>query len=125
MIILDYEANASKTIMNTLGPFVDILREKHPDTPILIMSKIRYAPYYGDSPSREQWDKNREFQRNLVRQRRTAGDKRIYFLDGSTVLGKDFYEFAVDGVHPTDLGAYRIAEAMLPVIRQILLEQNQ
>ncbi len=125
MIILDYEANASKTIMNTLGPFVDILREKHPDTPILIMSKIRYAPYYGDSPSREQWNKNREFQRNLVRQRRVAGDKHIYFLDGGKVLGKDFYECAVDGVHPTDLGAYRIAEAMLPVIRQILLEQNQ
>lgn len=125
LIILDYEANASKTIMNTLGPFVDILREAHPDTPILIMSKIRYAMYYGDSPSREQWDKNREFQRNLVRQRRVSGDKHIYFLDGSTVLGKDFYEFAVDGVHPTDLGAYRIAENMLPVIRQILLEAGQ
>ncbi|MCK4991140.1 MAG: SGNH/GDSL hydrolase family protein, partial [Bacteroidales bacterium] len=30
IIVLDYEANASKTIVNTLGPFVDILREKHP-----------------------------------------------------------------------------------------------
>ncbi len=125
MIILDYEANASKTIMNTLGPFVDILREKHPDTPILIMSKIRYAPYFSNSPSREQWDRNRAFQENLVRQRRASGDKHIYFLDGSKVLGKDFYECTVDGAHPTDLGAYRIAEAMLPVIRQILLEQQE
>ncbi len=124
LIILDYEANASKTIMNTLGPFVDILREAHPDTPILIMSKIRYAGYFRDSPSMEQWNKNREFQRNLVKQRKASGDRHIYFLDGSKVLGRDYYECAVDGVHPTDLGAYRIAENMLPVIRQILLEEG-
>jgi hypothetical protein len=31
MIILDYEANANKTIVDSLGPFIEILREKHPD----------------------------------------------------------------------------------------------
>lgn len=50
-IILDHEANANKTIINTLEPFVDILREKHPDTPILIMSKIRYASATVGSPA--------------------------------------------------------------------------
>ena len=43
LIILDYEANASETIVNTLEQFIDTLREEHPETPLLIMSKIRYA----------------------------------------------------------------------------------
>ncbi|MEA3462184.1 MAG: SGNH/GDSL hydrolase family protein, partial [Bacteroidota bacterium] len=112
MMVLDYEANASKTIVNTLGPFVDILREKHPDLPILIMSKIRYASATAGSPGYKDWIHLRDFQRNLVEERKTAGDKNIYFLDGSTMLGDDYDECTVDGVHPTDLGSFRIADAM-------------
>lgn len=123
LIILDYEANAAKTIVNTLGPFVEILREKHPDIPILIMSKIHSGYYHKGTSITELWNKNRVFQRNLVQERKAAGDNNIYFLDGSTILGEDFYECTVDGGHPTDLGAYRIAEAMLPVIQGILLKQ--
>ena len=120
LIILDYEANAAKTIVNTLGPFVDILREKHPDTPILIMSKIHSGYYHEGTPTTELWNQNRVFQRNLVHEKVAGGDKNIYFMDGSTILGEDFYECTVDGGHPTDLGSNRIAEALLPVIRDIL-----
>ncbi len=123
LIILDYEANAAETIVNTLGPFVEILREKHPDTPILIMSKIHSGYYHEGTPSTELWNQNRAFQKNLVHERKAAGDKNIYFMDGSTILGEDFYECTVDGGHPTDLGSYRIAEALLPVISGILLKQ--
>lgn len=119
-IILDYEANASKTIVNTLGPFVTILREKHPDTPILIMSKIRYADATAGGSAYESLMDNRDFQKNLVDNRRTAGDKNIYFLDGSKVLGGDYDECTVDGVHPTDLGSYRIANALLSSIESII-----
>ncbi len=124
MIILDYEANAAKTIVNTLGPFVEILREKHPDTPILIMSKFHSAYFHEETASWELWNRNREFQKKLVKERKAAGDQHIYFLDGSKLFGEDFYECTVDGGHPTDLGAYRVAKGMLPVIRQILLEQD-
>ena len=122
-IILDYEANASKTIVNTLGPFVNLLREKHPDTPILIMSKIRYASAPVGSPADKSLMHNRDFQRNLVDERKTAGDKNIYFLDGSTILGDDYYECTVDGVHPTDLGSERIAKALMSAIEGILTIQ--
>ena len=121
-IVLDYEANASKTITNTIGPFVTILREKHPDIPILIMSKIRYARDSDDSPSYKLLMENRDFQKRLVRERRTAGDENIYFMDGSKVLGNDYDECTVDGVHPTDLGSLRIAEALLVAIEEILLK---
>lgn len=119
-IILDYEANASETIVNTLEPFVDILREEHPDTPILIMSKIRYAGARDGSPAKKKLIENRDFQRNLVEKRFAAGDKNIFFLDGSTVLGEDYDECTVDGTHPTDLGSMRIADALTGAIKLIL-----
>ena len=124
-IILDYEANANSTIVNTLGPFVNILREKHPDTPILIMSKIRYANAVVGSPSYETLMNNRDFQKNLVEQRRTTGDNNIYFLDGSKVLGDDYFECTVDGSHPTDLGSYKIAEALFFQILKIFYQNNE
>jgi lysophospholipase L1-like esterase len=122
LIILDYEANANNTIVNTLGPFVNILREKHPDTPILIMSKIRYALTPPGSTAYKELMSRRDFQKNLVDKRRSTGDENIYFLDGSEVLGDDYDECTVDGSHPTDLGSARIADALLPAIEEILVK---
>lgn len=119
-IILDYEGNARKSIINTLGPFVDILRERHPQTPILIMSKIRFARDIDGSDAYESLMSLRDFQINLVNDRKTAGDENIYFLDGSKVLGDDYFECMVDGIHPSDLGSQRIADALLLAIREIL-----
>lgn len=119
-ILLDYEANAGPSIKLTLGPFVDVLREKHPDIPILIMSKIRYAYNQEGEPGYETWLELRDFQRDLVNKRKLAGDKLIYFLDGSTILGEDYDECTVDGVHPNDLGSFRIAKALRPVLENIL-----
>ena len=119
-IILDYEANANETIVNTLGPFVDILREKQPEVPILIMTKIRYASATDDSPAYISLMYKRDFQRNLVEERKTKGDNNIYFLDGSAILGEDYFECTVDGSHPTDLGSKRIADALVSAIEKIL-----
>jgi hypothetical protein len=122
MIVLDYEANAGLSLKETLGPFVDVLRDKHPDIPILIVSKIRYAYNQEGSDSYKQWMELRDFQKDLVAKRKGAGDKQIYFLDGSIILGEDYDECTVDGVHPNDLGSFRIAEALEPVIEGILSE---
>lgn len=121
-IILDYEANANETIVNTLGPFVEILREEHREVPILIVSKIRYSNASIGSLAYELLMSNRDFQKNLVEERKTNGDKNIYFLDGSTILEDDYFECTVDGVHPTDLGSYRIANALISAIKNILSE---
>lgn len=119
LIILDYEANANETIVNTLGPFINILREKHPETPILVMSKIRYANAVEGSSMFNRLISNRNFQKKLVEERKLSGDNQIYFLDGSSILGDDNYECMVDGIHPSDLGSKRIAEALFLSIQKI------
>ena len=55
-----------------------------------------------------------------MRKRREAGDRKLFFLDGSKMLGKEIGECYVDGVHPNDLGMTLMQQAMLPVIRKIL-----
>lgn len=120
MIILDYEANANETITSSIGPFIEILREKHPGIPILIMSKTRYTSAQEGTPVFELLMSNRDFQKDLVAKRRSGGDKNIHFMDGSLIYGEDYYECTVDGSHPNDLGSYRIANALISKIKEIL-----
>lgn len=50
-----------------------------------------------------------------------AGDKNVYFLDGETFYGDtDRHCCSIDGIHPNDLGFYRMAQMIEPKIREIL-----
>jgi lysophospholipase L1-like esterase len=84
------------------------------------MSKTRYARETAGSDAYQLLMSNRDFEKNLVSNRKAAGDDNIYFLDGSDILGEDYFECTVDGVHPSDLGSQRIADALLPAVKGIL-----
>ncbi len=114
IFVLDYEANAM-TIENltaTLPVLIDKLREAYPEITILVISRICFAQdgYSIDNTSKEFRLQGLDIQRNEVAKRVANGDKNIYFIDGGELLGEDFWECTVDGIHPTDLGFYRIAE---------------
>lgn len=120
MVVLDYEANVYEDIKNSLEPFIDILREKNPTMPILVISKIRYAREINSENQMKSLVARAEFQKGVVDKRKAAGDQNIYFLDGGTLLGEDAHECTVDGVHPTDLGFLKMARSIEPVLRKIL-----
>ncbi|MEF2246925.1 MULTISPECIES: SGNH/GDSL hydrolase family protein [unclassified Paenibacillus] len=123
LLVLDYEANSLGLDMlkNTMPEFVRIYREKHPDTPILVVSKIAYAQEVFNPVMREEALQRRAFQEGFVQQCRQKGDQAIYFFDGSQLLGDTaFHECTVDGVHPTDLGFLRMADGLTPIFRQLL-----
>ena len=121
LIVLDYEANSWKNnlLQKTLQDFIGILRTKYVDIPILVVSKLPYADEVFDQGKAQIRKNNIEFQKNLVNTLRKQGDRYLYFLDGSGLLGNDFNECMVDGVHPTDLGFYHIAQNMSLAIREI------
>ncbi len=48
------------------------------------------------------------------------GDANIWFIDGQTLYGDcDRDDCTTDNIHPNDLGFYRMAEKVLPVMREI------
>jgi len=120
MVILDYEANANDGVRTTLGPFVDELRKADPRMPILVVSKIRYAEESISPAALKRREGLREFQKRFVEERRANGDDRIFFFDGSAMLGSDWWECTVDGHHATALGFYRMTLALEPAIQDIL-----
>ncbi len=118
--VVDYDHNAPDVehLAATHEPFVRILREKHPDTPILLMSKT-------DIPRTPRAEEITQLRREVIRSTYekllAEGDRNIYFLDGQTVFaihGGD--SCTVDGTHPTDLGFMCMADAVEPFLRKML-----
>lgn len=121
MFILDYSANAKNDgLRQTLTGFIDILRARHPSTPVLLVSRTMYIEDH-ETPSYTSYrlEQTRLYLDELQR-RRENGDNNIHFIDGSTLYGDAGAECTVDGVHATDLGFYMIARRMAPVIEEIL-----
>ena len=50
-----------------------------------------------------------------------AGDKRVWFIDGATYYGDtDRDACSADTCHPNDLGMYRMAQTIRPVMEEML-----
>jgi len=124
MLILDYEANSGtiEDISTTLPQFIPIYRERHPDVPIVVVSKIQFAGdrYYEEM--RILHEGRKKVQKETVMRLRQQGDVNVHFVDGSNLLGEGAEECTVDGVHPTDLGFLRMATSLEPVIRELLAQ---
>ena len=121
LIALDYESNCGgrDALSATLPGFIQILRRSHPQVPILVISKIRYAAENFNPSMIQGRLSTRDYQRDTVATLRRS-DPHIFFADGGELLGSGFDECAVDGVHPTDLGFLRMADGLEPVFRTIL-----
>jgi hypothetical protein len=121
-LILDYEANCVSTelLQKTLPDFISIYREKHPLTPILVISRITHAKEKFDPQMAQVRAERKQVQIRTVEQRRELDDANIYFCDGAALLGKDAHECTVDGSHPTDLGFLRMADGLTPILQRIL-----
>ncbi len=114
--ILDYDHNAPHTdhLLATHEPFFNIIREKQPDLPIIMMTK---CDFYPNDDCRKRRDIVRQTWQNAV----DKGDKNVYFVDGEDMFGTDNRDACtVDGCHPNDLGFYRMAKTVLPVLQQVL-----
>ena len=122
LFVLDYEANGGTNgkLELTLKDFIETIRTKHPDTPIVVMSRIKYLFDDLNPNLNKRRGAIRIFQKNVVKQMSRNGDKFIFFLDGSKLTGKDYHEYTVDGVHPNDLGFMKIADGVEKHLTKIL-----
>ena len=115
--VLDYDHNAPTVehLQQTHYPFYKRLRALREDTPILCISKPDFDGALETNANR------REIIMETVRRAKADGDKKIWFLDGEKLFGEcDRDACTVDGCHPNDLGFYRMAENIRPVLEEIL-----
>ncbi|MDA0769225.1 MAG: hypothetical protein BZY79_05335 [SAR202 cluster bacterium Casp-Chloro-G4] len=103
--------------------FVQILREKHPDTPLAVISPIF-------SPPRETERNAAEFNLTDMRQEvaqavddlKSCGDSNVHYVDGLKLFGTDLGHMLPDDLHPNAdgyklMGANFINEVAKPVFK--------
>lgn len=116
VFVYDYDHNAPtiEFLARTHKPFFDHIRKAHPYLPIIMMS--RPAEYYDDDS---------KARRDIIKATYTTaienGDQNVFFIDGETFYGdSDRNLCSIDGIHPNDLGFYRMASTIRPVLKEIL-----
>lgn len=114
MFVYDYDYNSPSPdhLLKTHRPMFEIIRKKNPCLPIIIMSGVSGGDY-----------KERIVRRDIIKKTYdnavAAGDKNVYFIDGSEIFKKygfSWNEPTVEGCHPTDLGFALMAAAVSEVI---------
>jgi hypothetical protein len=97
------------------------VRKSHPTIPLICLTPITsarevYSDTYADR-SRHTRDAMREAVNEVIQ----SGEKGVYLLEGSDLLGFDEHDgLSRDGVHPTDYGYSMIARKLLPVTKKAL-----
>lgn len=100
-------------------PFVKRLRELRPDTPILFVENIQYQAGWFLEGSKKSYEEKNAALTEAFAFLQKDGLQGLHYLSCTELLGHD-HEATVDGTHPTDLGFYRMAEAIRPALEAIL-----
>jgi lysophospholipase L1-like esterase len=117
--VLDFAQNNSDvdSLAQVYDPFIGILRERHPDTPIVSITPIYAASEATGSQRNEQM---RALIRKAVSRRIAAGDTHLQLVEGTDLLGPSRVDGLVDGTHPNDLGFEWMAEGLAERLRKVL-----
>lgn len=116
--VLDNMANCTTPMLDKLEDFVKILREAHPDTPILLLGNAHYTYIRFNTVSAKDVKEKDERLVELFRRMRTT-DKNLYYVPGDDLIGQD-EEATVDGTHFTDLGFMRMSDNLYPVLERLV-----
>jgi lysophospholipase L1-like esterase len=121
LFVLDYVGNVGPSdLEKTLPPFYNILRKKHPKTPILLMSMVTFGRISHSSVVRKGAELKRDIMIHFYSKMRKAGDMNLHFVDGSALIHYGADSAYVDGVHPSDGGFRMMAKRLAPFIEMIL-----
>src|SRR3954467_13772381 len=120
VFVLDCLPNmGAQLVTERTVPGVKLLREAHPNTPILLVEDRNLQTGFLVESRRKANDANHAALREAFAA--LQGDKiaGVYYLKGDDLLGSDG-EGTVDGSHPTDLGFTRQAAEFERVLRPVL-----
>jgi lysophospholipase L1-like esterase len=117
--VLDFAQNnpTLESFQQAYGPFIETIRKKHPETPLLAITPIYAA---GEANGQTANEAKRAHIREVVSRRIAAGDRHIQIVEGTDLLGPAQGDGLVDGTHPNDLGFQWMADGLASRLRKIL-----
>lgn len=120
VFVIDAFSNPhADAILERFDAFVSVLREGHPETPLIFINTFRRETRNFSLETEAAEKAKQEAAREVV-SRRMKVDSHVYFIDCKDgFLGDDSYGTA-DGVHPTDLGFARYLDHIEAPILTIL-----
>ncbi len=120
VFVCDYDHNAPTVehLEATHYPMYEIIREKNPDVPYIMITRPNGWYRFGNF---DDIMNRRDVVMSSYLKARQNGDKNVWFIDGMSFFA-DYRqnEYVLDGVHPQDAGFIRMAEGIGSVIRNIL-----
>jgi GDSL-like Lipase/Acylhydrolase family/N-terminus of Esterase_SGNH_hydro-type len=120
VFVLDCLPNmGAQLVTERTVPGVKLLREAHPDTPILLVEDRNIQTGFLVEARRKANDANHAALREAFAALEAEKVPHVYYLEGDNLLGDDG-EGTVDGSHPTDLGFMRQAAEFERVLRPVL-----
>lgn len=120
LYVLDYVPNASVKDIGEKGEtFFRVLRDAHPDTPVIFVEDPIFTHAVVDRQIQKEIAEKNAAQKSLYESLRSKGEKHIFYVPSDRLIGDDG-EATVDGVHFTDLGVSRYVSVMLPVMKKAL-----
>lgn len=118
--VCDYDHNAPSLehLEQTHFAFYQKIREKQPDLPYIMISRPTLILNPALAVPR------RQVIRESYERARALGDAKVWFIDGETLLAGEFAASCTsDGIHPNDLGFFRMAQVIGPVVMEAIKEK--
>lgn len=103
---------------------IEILRRARPAVPIILVENIIYPDTFLEQKKREIVTAKNAALKKVYEDLRRQKAKNLYYIPAQNLLGTDG-EATIDGIHPTDVGFERMANAFEPVLRKILPKNNK
>ena len=128
--VVNGDTMRERVFVPALHGFLDIVRDGHPATPVLVVTPIIYPvaeDHPGPSLSRDgrsavvdrpsdlaygalSIGRIRQLIEDVVERRQAAGDTNLHLLDGRKLFGADDVADLPDGLHPNTAGYRRMGE---------------
>jgi hypothetical protein len=92
----------------------NVIREKNPDLPIIMMTSTSMPRYFDNKALRK------EIIYSTYKEAADGGDRNVYFLDGEEMFAECEDFGTVEGCHPNDIGFLYISRAVGDTIEKII-----
>jgi hypothetical protein len=120
LFIIDCLPNMSPALVAENMPrLVSVLRGPRSDVPILFIGNRLFGDAAFIPSRRKGQEATSSVQRDILEKLRDEGVTGLHLMPAQNFFGED-YEGTVDGSHPSDLGSMRMADALEPVVRNLL-----